>query len=412
MISILEKLLRPKAEVISTSGELDAFIRQGIGESWTGIPVTYESAMGFPPFGSTIQVISETLAQIPVHVFERSEDDPRKRSIVSDSALARALKEPNSEQGPFEFFEMMSRHASAVGNGVARVVRIRGDIRELIPLDRHEVRIEKPKNGFLLQFKILSNGLWVDLPRNQVFHIRGPADNGLIGINRINRHKEAIAQGIAQERFASTFFGRGARPAGGIKVPKRLSDEAFERLKTQLKQQYGGENTNETIILEEGGDWVSISVDAEKAQLLSSRKHTRSIMASLLRVPEFMIGNLDRATWSNVESLARQFVDYTMMPWLIRWQQAMQRQLMTPQERQSQFIKHNVSSLLRGNAQARSAFYNAGITGGWMTPNEVREKEDLPPKDGGDELRPAANIFGPEFPNDENEDPDETKKQD
>ena len=395
LLERLGRLFNPKSEVISTSEELDAFLRQGLSESWTGIPVTYDSAMAFPPFGATVQVISETLAQLPVHVYERTESDPRDRKIVTDSPLAKVLKQPNAEQGPFEFFETLVRHAAAVGNGVARVIRVRGQVRELIPLARHEVRIEKPPTGFGLRYQVLSNGSWVDLPRNQVFHIRGPADNGLIGVNRVQRHKEAIAQGIAQERFASTFFGRGARPAGGIKVPKRLSDQAFERLKQQLREQYGGDNSNETIILEEGGEWVTISVDAEKAQLLASRKHTRSIMASLLRVPEFMIGNLDRATWANVESLARQFVDYTLMPWLIRWQQSIERQLMTPQERETQFVRYNVTSMLRGDAKARAAFYNAAIAGGWMTPNEVREKEDFPPIEGGDELRPAANIFGP-----------------
>ena len=148
---------------------------------------------------------------------------------------------------------------------------------------------------------------------------------------------------------------------------------------------------------------------SEDAQLLESRKLQRSIIAAIWRIPPHMIGDLDKATFSNIENLARQFVDYALMPWLDRWQQAIEKQLMTPAERRNHVVKFNVNGLLRGDAKSRAQFYNTGINGGWLSPNEVREKEDLPPREGGDEFIRPLNV---ETSANDNEDEGENEETD
>ncbi len=387
--------LWPFNQAPMTTPELAEVIRgHGATSRWARVFVNYESAMGYPPFGGAVRVVSEVLSQLPLHLYRRDEHDDRKREVASDMHLDRLLHiRPNRYQSAIDFRQQLTNFAAATGTGYALISRVRGEIEELLPLLPGQVRAYTDA-AFNVRYEILRNGAWQPLPADRVFRLQGPSDNGVTGVNLIERYRESIALGIAQERHAATMFGNGAKPSGGVKVPKKLSDTSYERLKKQLREDWGGENSNDTMIFEEGGEWVTISFNAEDSQLLESRKFQRSLITSILRVPLHLVNDLDRATWSNIEMMARVGVDYTFMPWAVRWEQAIYNQLLTDRQREQFYAKHNFDSLVRGDIKTRYEVYERGIRNKIINPNEAREKEDKNPYEGGDEFAAAANLYG------------------
>lgn len=146
----------------------------------------------------------------------------------------------------------------------------------------------------------------------------------------------------------------------------------------------GPRNANRVAILEEGLDVASIGIPQSDAQFLESQKMTRTEIAGLFRVPSHMINDLDRATWSNVEQMGIEFVTFALLPWLVLWEQAISRDMLTPQERTRYYAKHKIQALMRGDNPSRSAFYTAGLQWGWLSINDVRELEDMNPVQNGD----------------------------
>ena len=176
---------------------------------------------------------------------------------------------------------------------------------------------------------------------------------------------------------------------GVLEHPGKLSKDSYERIKASFDEAHSGENAHKTALLEEGMKFSRISLSANDSQFLETRKYQRSEIAAIFRVPPHMIGDLEKATFSNIEQQSLEFVNYSLMPWLVRIEKAIKRDLMTPAERKTMTAKFNVSGLLRGDASARSALYHNGILDGWMTRNEARAAESelgivLGPIDGLD----------------------------
>ena len=406
LIARIRGAMTPQAQAIQTSHDLAEFLRAG-QQTWSGIEVTPEEAMRYAPFGTAIRVISESVAQLPFHVHERSGEDGREREVRRDHPVDRVFnRKPNSWQAPFEFREWATRHAAATGDAFALKVMVDSGrvLRELVPIHPARVMVEQDSD-FAVTYRVtMQDNSQRTFGQRDIFHLRGPSDDGVTGVNMVHRHKEAIALGLAQDRHAATLFGNGAQPSGVLKTPNKLSDKAWEHLRRWFTESTSGNNANSLAVLEEGLEFQARGMTSEAAQLLESRKLQRSVVASILRIPPHLIGDLERATFSNIEELARSFVDYTLMPWLDRWEQAVDTQLMGEVERGRVYTKHNVNSLLRGNAQQRAEFYNAGIQNGWLSPNEAREKEDMNPRDGGDEFKPAENLYGdPDAGSDDNQ---------
>lgn len=404
-ISKLLTLIRnPRSEVITTSADLEkVFLAMGLGETWAGITVTFEQAMAYAPFGTSVRVISEGCSQLPFTIFRKDEADPREKTVEPDFHIQKVMKRPNSWQTGIEFRDFCFRHASSTGNAFALRNTVRGQLKELLPLEPGRVRVEQLDDWSMLYHVTSKNGQTSKLKSDRIFHFRGPSDNAISGVNMIHRYRQALALGIAQDRCASNLYSKGALMSGAFTVPGKLTPQRRKDIRESIDEQFSGENASTYALLEGGADFKSMSMTSADSELLESRRLQRGIVGSLLRVPLHMLGDLDKATFSNIMNLARQAVDYTFMPWLIRFETAVEQQLMSEREREIYFAKHNVTSLLRGDPKERAEFYNSGIQNAWLSPNEAREKEDLNPYEGGDEFRPAANLFGEEDPNEADE---------
>lgn len=229
-------------------------------------------------------------------------------------------------------------------------------------------------------------GMQVRLNRYDVLHIPGLGFDGLVGYSPIAMAKNAIGMAIACEEYGASFFANGASPGGVLEHPGVLKDPTKVRDSWNAVYQ-GSANAHRVAVLEEGMKFQQIGIPPEQAQFLETRKFQINEIARIFRVPPSMIGDLDRATFSNVEQLSLDFVKYTLDPWIIRWEQALCRALLSKTEKSTFFIKFNLDGLLRGDYQSRMNGYAVGRQNGWMSTNDIRQLENLdliPAELGGD----------------------------
>ena len=236
-----------------------------------------------------------------------------------------------------------------------------------------------------------------NLSRFEILHIPGLSYDGLLGLSPISYAREAIGLGIAAESFGARFFKDGTHLGGVISIPGApLSDPAFERTQKQFREMYSGlKRSHGVAILEQGASYQALGVSPEEAQFLETRKFQRSEIAAMYRVPLHLINDLDRATFSNIEHQDLGYLQRSLLPWMLRFEQGFMRGLMTTTERRRFFIEHETGSFLRGDTKSRYEAYSLGINAGILTPNEARAKENMNPIEGGDVMRIPLNVTTP-----------------
>jgi len=197
--------------------------------------------------------------------------------------------------------------------------------------------------------------------------------------------REAIGLSMATEEHGARLFSNGAQISKAFKHPAKLGDVAYNRLKESLSTEFSGvANSNKTIILEEGMDIATISMTSEDSQFLETRQYQVPEIARFYRMPLHKIQDLTKSTNNNIEHQSLEFLTDTMMPWFVRWEQSLNAQLLSPQEQGEYSFKFDVDDILRADMKSRFEAYSSAITSRVMNPNEVREKEDMNPYEGGD----------------------------
>ena len=224
------------------------------------------------------------------------------------------------------------------------------------------------------------------LDPSEVLHIPGLGFDGLVGYSPIAMAKNAIGMAIACEEYGAKFFANGAAPGGVLEHPGTIKDP--QRVRESWQSTFGGSgNANKIAVLEEGMKYTPIGISPEQAQFLETRKFQINEIARIFRVPPHMVGDLEKSSFSNIEQQSLEFVKYTLDPWVIRWEQSIQRSLLSKDEKAMYFVKFNLEGLLRGDYQSRMNGYAIGRQNGWMSANDIRELENLdriPAEDGGD----------------------------
>ena len=376
---------RPKN---STVGSRYAFY---MGNSSSGKAVTERSAMQMTAVYACVRILSEAIAGLPLHLYRYKEDGGKEKAI--DHPLYQLLHdEPNPEMSSFVFRETLMTHLLLWGNAYAQIIRNgKGEVIALYPLMPNKMTVSRDEDGQLYYTYQKSqdelpkdNSYTVTLHPSDVLHIPGLGFDGLVGYSPIAMAKNAIGLAIATEEYGSKFFANGAAPSGVLEHPGTIKDPS--RVRESWQQTFGGSaNSNKIAVLEEGMKYTSIS--PEQAQFLETRKFQINEIARIFRVPPHMVGDLEKSSFSNIEQQSLEFVKYTLDPWVIRWEQSIQRTLLTPDEKKVFFVKFNVEGLLRGDYQSRMNGYATARQNGWMSANDIRELENLdriPKEDGGD----------------------------
>ena len=363
------------------------------GGTTSGKAVTERSAMQMTAVYSCVRILAEAVAGLPLNLYRYTEDGGKEKAI--DHPLYLLLHdEPNPEMSSFVFRETLMTHLLLWGNAYAQVIRNgKGEVVALYPLMPNKMTVDRDERGQLYYSYQRSNdeaptmkGNTVTLRPSDVLHIPGLGFDGLVGYSPIAMAKNAIGMAIACEEYGAKFFANGAAPGGVLEHPGTIKDP--QRVRESWQSTFGGSgNANKIAVLEEGMKYTPIGISPEQAQFLETRKFQINEIARIFRVPPHMVGDLEKSSFSNIEQQSLEFVKYTLEPWVIRWEQSIQRSLLTQEEKATYFVKFNLEGLLRGDYQSRMNGYAIGRQNGWMSANDIRELENLdriPAEEGGD----------------------------
>lgn len=340
-----------------------------------------------------VSAISETIASLPLHLFERGDDRAKATKHSLYSVLHDAA---NPYQTALEFREWAQASVLLTGNAYARIERgYDGQVKALHPIPSDKVTVLRTSTGHAYDYTD-NNANLIRLLADEMFHLKHRAGNEvLIGISPIAASRATIDLAIAERDHGSATFTNGARLAGILKFPQKLKPEQRTALKSSWDTQYSGAaNSGKTAVLEEGVEYQTVSMSMSDSEYLASRQFSVEEIARIFRVPPTVIGDLRHGNYSNSVEMSRQFVTMTLRRHLVMWEQTISQQLLTPAGRRAYKPEHSVEGLLRGDATNRADFYDKGIAAGWMLKSEARQLENLPKIEGIDEAAQATRTEG------------------
>ncbi len=367
-----------------------------LAPSDSAVTVSHGSALQIAAVYACIRLLSETLAQLPLVIRRRTPDGSEP---ATDHPLWPILHDqPNKRMTSFTWRSTQMSHCVGWGNGYAFMCRDgRGRVTGIYPVCPD---VSYPQViDHTLTYMTTIDGVTFEANPKDVLHIPALGFDGIIGYSPIHVHRETIGLGKSAQVFGARMFGNGSILSGVLKHPGRLKRKPekpddpspVERLRKQWRDLYSGlENAFSVAVLEEGMEFQRVGIPPVDAQFLETRKFQISEIARIFNIPSHMINDLDRATFNNISELSIGFLRYTMTPWLVSWEQELNRKLFP--EDNDHYVKFNVNGLLRGTQKDRADYYKTAIETGWMSRNEVRELEDLNRVEGLDEYLQPLNM--------------------
>ncbi len=364
------------------------------GSSVAGKTVTARTAIQVSTVYACVRVIAETVASLPLHLFQETEAGSEK---ATKHHLYRLLHdEPNPEMTSFVFRETLLSHILLWGNAYCQIIRNgRGQITALYPLLPDRMSVDRDDQGNLTYAYTTTEGKTVKIHPVNVLHIPGMGFDGIVGYSPVAMERNAIGLGMAAEEYGSRFFSNGATPSGVLTHPNTVKNPAA--LRQSWNAAYGGNaNSGRVAILEEGLKFERISLPNNEAQFLETRKFQVSEICRIFRVPPHLVGDLEHATFSNIEHQSISFGVHTIRPWLVRIEQSMNRALLSDSEKGRLYVRFNMDGLLRGAYKERMEGYAIARQNGWMSANDIRELESMnpiPDMEGGNAYLVNGNMI-------------------
>ena len=364
------------------------------GTANSGERVDEKSAMQIATVYACVRLLAESVAQLPLHLYRYTDGGIGKEMAAEHPLYPLIHRRPNPEMSSFTWREIMMVHLLLYGNSFNQIIRDgRNGILGLYPLLPENVEVDRDEHGELYY---VYHAYTDEAPgeknkdiyfrRDEILHIPGLGFNGLVGFSPIAMMKNALGTNLAVEKYGSAFFKNGAQPSGVLEHPGVLKDP--EKIRRNWSAVYGGaNNAHQVALLEEGMSYKPISLPPEDSQFLSTRQFGVEEICRIFRVPPHMVQDLQRATFNNIEHMGIEFVMHTLMPWLVRIEQDMIKDLLVEEEQNELFPKFNVDGLMRGDYKSRMEGYAIAINNGIMSVNDVRRLENMDPldeADGGD----------------------------
>jgi HK97 family phage portal protein len=361
----------------------------GGGKSSAGVTVGHRSALSYTPFWAAVRIISGTIGALPFKVYRRLEDGGKEP--LSQHPVYWLLHErPNDYVDAVSFLETRMAHVLCYGNGYAEIQRNgAGRPIALWPLLPTRTRRRVTEDGLPYYEVTLPAGGTVQLPDYNVLHIKGLGFDGYTGYDVVTYHKEALGYGVAVNKFGARFFANNASPGGVVEHPGpgAMGEKAYGNFKRSWEEAHGGlENAHRVAILEEGAKWHEFMVDPQKAQALEVQKYNVDDCSRIFNIPPHMLGSTEFSKYNTNQELRIEFLTMTMLYWFRKWEQEVNYKLLMPSERARIFCEIMVEALLRGNLEARTAFYSSGRQWGYLTINDIRAKNNMNP------IGPAGDV--------------------
>jgi HK97 family phage portal protein len=360
----------------------------------SGGRVSADTAMRLSAVFASVRLISSQFAMLPFKLYKTIPNGGKQ--IITDHWLYNLLaRRPNQWQNAFEWREMLQGHLELRGNAYNRIYsNSRGEITDLVPIHPDTIKIEMLSGGNYRYRVSNSDGSETVLARGDVWHLRTLSSNGLMGISTVEYARESLGMGLSAQEYAARFFANDQKPTGGwINFPgKFANDEARKVFGESIKKAVTGARRHGMLVLDQGMEYHEVGVTNKDAQFLEMRQFSVTDIARWFGVPPHKIGDLSRATFSNIEQQDMQFVRDCLAPRAERWEASIEADLLLDHDIGLE-VEFDFANLLRGDSLARAAFYASGIQNGWMTRNEARLAENLNPLDGLDEpLRPLNMV--------------------
>lgn len=360
--------------------------------------VTEEKALGIDAVFACVNLYARTLASMPLLLYEKTPDG--KRRAVNHPLYRLLHNEPNPNMTSHNFRKIMEASLKLWGNAYAWIEFDNSwRVKYLWPLLPGNVFPQRSlQTGELFYDAVLYNGESRRFRAYEMVHIPGLGFDGISGRSPVRQFAETMGFNLDIKSYGRKFFKNGARPSGVLQHPGSLSEEAQKRLENKFDKRYSGiENTGKTILLEEGMTYHQIGVPPEEAQFIESRKYSVEEIARIYGVPPHMIGDLEHATFSNIESQDINFAKHSIVPECVNWEQELMRKLLNDDEQARYEIEFNMEGLVRGDMESRYRAYAIGRQWGFLTADDIRAKENMSNVDGGGITYVPLNMISSEL---------------
>lgn len=344
-------------------------------QTWTGYGISPELALNIITVYQCVRVLAETFAQLPLVIYRRRPDGGADKA--TDHELYSVLHDkPNPDMTSFVWRELLLSHAATWGNSYNEIYFTDAGRMELYPIRPDRVETRWGPSGQKEHWYLHPLGGKTLFKPGTIFHVQGMSSDGLVGFSPITVMRKAIALYQSAEQFGTSLFDNNARPATVLTHPATLSPEAIQRLAGQMEELRGARNAGKTVVLEEGLTVTEVGIPPEDAQFMQTRLFQKREIAAAYRIPPHKVGDLERATFSNIEQQSLEFVQDTMMPWFVRVEQEINTQLIDDPDYYCEFL---IDGLLRADAVARSTSLATRWQHGNLSGDEWRAKENENP---------------------------------
>lgn len=404
-MGVVARLFERRSGVANPDGWLLRAL--GYRPSASGAVVNEQTALSNSAVWACVTLIAESVASLPLPVYLRLAGGG-KQKLDNHPVYALLNGEANPEITSFTLRETLQAHVLTWGNGYAEIqYNAANQPVALWPLLPNRTRADRAGGRLTYYTRPVEGGPEYPLSPEQVLHIHGLGFDGLRGYSVIAQARESIGLALATEEYGARFFGNGASVSGVLEHPGKLGPTGVQQLREAWAEMHTGlTNQHRLAVLEEGMKYTRIGIPPEDAQFLDTRRFQRNDIASWFKVPPHMIGDLDRATFSNIEHQSIEFVVRTLSPWFVRWEQECNRRLLRPAERDGMFIKFLIAALLRGDINSRYAAYAVGRQNGWLSADDIRDMEELNPLPNGEgklylvplNMVPTSQVLNPPEP--------------
>jgi HK97 family phage portal protein len=353
----------------------------GTGENTAGVSVTPETALGVTAVYACINNISQTIGEIPIDVFRETTTG---KEVAEGHYLRQLLKfTPNQIMTSSVFRETGQGNILGWGNFYARIIKENMKPVELVILDPSKVTPKVSKNGRKVIYQLeKEDGKTQTFSSDDIFHIPAFSYNGIVGTGPIMVHAEAVGWGLALQEFGNRFFGNGATLSGILKYPGTAKEDVLKKIRVNFDKVFGTlKKSHQTGILDAGMEYQQLGVQPEAAQFILSRGMSVEEAARIFRMPPHLIQHLEKSGVNTIEQQSLEFVKFTMLPWIKKWEQEINRKLLLEKDKGVYFAKFNVDGLLRGDTKSRAEFYQAMKLNKILTSNQIRRIEgfnDMP----------------------------------
>lgn len=343
--------------------------------SGSGIRVSDGAALQQSAVFACVRIISSQFALLPFLLYKK--DARGSKKLVTDHWLYTLMaKRPNQFQNAFEWRRMMQAHMELRGNCYNQIIgNSKGEITALVPIHPDRIKLELLDNGSYRYQVTLQDGSTQPFARGEIWHHRGLSLDGLMGINTIEIARESLGLSISAQSYGARFFANNAKPGGWVEVPGTFADETKKKaFSDSWHSAQGKMNQGKTAVLERGMKYHELTLTNEDAQFLETRKFQTSEIARWFGVPPHKIADLEKATFSNIEQQALEFIQDCLLPRAESWEYSIESELLFDFDNYE--VEFDFTNLMRGDSAARSTYYASGIQWGWMTRNEARVSEN------------------------------------